>query len=77
MTDGASAEIAVVGNEGLVVQSAGRALRLGASAMKEVFKRAGPVLHFMLRHTQALIIQMLQTAVCNRHHSLDQQSSAT
>jgi CRP-like cAMP-binding protein len=89
MEDGASAEIAVVGNEGLVgvslfmggettpsravVQSAGRGFRLGAEAMKTEFNRAGPVLHLLLRYTQALITQMAQTAVCNRHHSLDQQ----
>ncbi len=89
MEDGASAEIAVVGNEGLVgialfmggdttpsravVQSAGRDFRLEAQAMKKEFNRAGPVLHLLLRYTQALITQMAQTAVCNRHHSLDQQ----
>ena len=89
MEDGASAEIAVVGNEGLVgvslfmggettpsravVQSAGRGFRLPAQAMKNEFNRAGPVLHLLLRYTQALITQMAQTAVCNRHHSLDQQ----
>jgi CRP-like cAMP-binding protein len=89
MADGASAEIAVVGNEGLVgislfmggestpsravVQSAGRGFRLEARAMKDEFNRAGPVLHLLLRYTQALITQMSQTAVCNRHHSLDQQ----
>jgi CRP-like cAMP-binding protein len=89
MEDGASAEIAVVGNEGLVgvslfmggettpsravVQSAGRGFRLEAQAMKAEFNRAGPVLHLLLRYTQALITQMAQTAVCNRHHSLDQQ----
>jgi CRP-like cAMP-binding protein len=89
MTNGASAEIAVVGNEGVVgislfmggestpsraiVQSAGKGLRLTAPVMKEEFNRAGPVLHLMLRYTQALITQMSQTAVCNRHHSLDQQ----
>jgi CRP-like cAMP-binding protein len=89
MEDGASAEIAVVGNEGIVgislfmggestpsravVQSAGKGLRLKATDMKEEFNRAGPVLHLLLRYTQALITQMAQTAVCNRHHSLDQQ----
>ncbi|MBE7366665.1 Crp/Fnr family transcriptional regulator [Ramlibacter pallidus] len=89
MENGASAEIAVVGNEGLVgvslfmggettpsravVQSAGRGFRLEAQAMKAEFNRAGPVLHLLLRYTQALITQMAQTAVCNRHHSLDQQ----
>jgi len=89
MEDGASAEIAVVGNEGVVgisifmggesttsravVQSAGKGLRLKAQVIKEEFNRAGPVLHLLLRYTQALITQMAQTAVCNRHHSLDQQ----
>ena len=89
MEDGASAEIAVVGKEGLVgislfmgggstpsravVQSAGRGFRLKASALKEEFSRSGAVMHLLLRYTQALITQMAQTAVCNRHHSLDQQ----
>ncbi len=89
MEDGASAEIAVVGNEGVVgislfmggestpsravVQSAGEGLRLPARAVKEEFERAGPVMHLLLRYTQALITQMAQTAVCNRHHALDQQ----
>jgi CRP-like cAMP-binding protein len=89
MEDGASAEIAVVGNEGLVgvslfmggdstpsravVQSAGFGCRLKSKVMKEEFNRAGPVMHLLLRYTQALITQMAQTAVCNRHHSLDQQ----
>ena len=89
MENGASAEIAVVGNEGIVgislfmggestpsravVQSAGDGFRLRAQMMKEEFNRAGPVLHLFLRYTQALITQMAQTAVCNRHHSLDQQ----
>jgi CRP-like cAMP-binding protein len=88
MENGASAEIAVVGNEGVVgislfmggestpsravVQSAGQAFRLSSAAIKEEFKRL-PVLHLMLRYTQALITQMSQTAVCNRHHSLDEQ----
>ena len=86
---GDSAEIAVVGNEGVVgvslfmggestpsravVQSAGRGLRLSSSAIKEAFNRNGPVMHLMLRYTQALITQMSQTAVCNRHHTLDKQ----
>lgn len=86
---GASAELAVVGNEGVVgislfmgggstpsravVQSAGAGYRLDAGAMKMEFDRAGPVLHLLLRYTQALITQMTQTAVCNRHHTLDQQ----
>ncbi|CAN5835762.1 Crp/Fnr family transcriptional regulator [soil metagenome] len=88
MESGASAEIAVVGNEGIVgislfmggettpsravVQSAGHGYRLTSRAIKEEFVRA-PVLHLLLRYTQALITQMAQTAVCNRHHSLDQQ----
>ena len=88
LEDGAFAEIAIVGNEGLVgislfmgggsttsravVQSAGTAYRLPAAMLKEEFK-LGPVLHLFLRYTQALITQMTQTAVCNRHHSLDQQ----
>lgn len=88
MENGASAEIAVVGNEGVVgislfmggesttsravVQSAGQAFRLSAAVMKDEFNRA-PVLHLLLRYTQALITQMAQTAVCNRHHTLDQQ----
>jgi CRP-like cAMP-binding protein len=89
MENGASAEIAVVGNEGIVgislfmggdstssravVQSAGQGYRLKAHIMKADFNRAGPVLHLLLRYTQALITQMAQTAVCNRHHTLDQQ----
>ena len=89
MENGASAEIAVVGNEGIVgislfmggestpsravVQSAGKGFRLKAQVVKDEFNRAGPVLHLLLRYTQALITQMAQTAVCNRHHSLDQQ----
>ena len=89
MEDGASAEIAVVGNEGLVgvslfmggesttsravVQSAGHGFRLRSSLMMQEFNRAGPVMHLLLRYTQALITQMAQTAVCNRHHSVDQQ----
>jgi CRP-like cAMP-binding protein len=86
--NGASAEIAVVGREGLVgislfmggestpsravVQSAGHGFRLPAAAIKEEFGSA-PVLHLFLRYTQALITQMAQTAVCNRHHTLDKQ----
>src|ERR1019366_4607499 len=89
MGNGASAEIAVVGNEGIVgislfmggestpsravVQGAGKGFRLKAQLMKQEFDRAGPMLHLLLRYTQALITQMSQTAVCNRHHSLDQQ----
>jgi len=89
LENGSSAEIAVVGNEGIVgislfmggestssravVQSAGHGFRLRAQALKTEFNRSGPVLHLLLRYTQALITQMSQTAVCNRHHSLDQQ----
>ena len=89
MEDGASAEIAVVGREGIVgvslfmggestpsravVQSAGSGFRIRAAALKDEFSRSSPVLHLLLRYTQALITQMAQTAVCNRHHSLDQQ----
>jgi CRP-like cAMP-binding protein len=89
MEDGASAEIAVVGHEGIVgvslfmggettpsravVQSAGQGYRMRGALLKEEFNRSGPVLHLLLRYTQALITQMAQTAVCNRHHSLDQQ----
>jgi CRP-like cAMP-binding protein len=87
--DGASTEIAVVGFEGIVgvalfmggqsmtsravVQSAGTGLRLGAARLLEEFNHAGAAMHLLLRYTQALITQMAQTAVCNRHHSLDQQ----
>jgi CRP-like cAMP-binding protein len=89
LENGASAEIAVVGNEGIlgisrfmggesttsraVVQSGGAALRLDANILMQEFNRTGPVMHLLLRYTQALITQMAQTAVCNRHHSLDQQ----
>ena len=89
MEDGASAEIAVVGNEGVVgvslfmggesttsrgvVQSDGHAYRLNAQLLKDEFFRAGPMQRLLLRYTQALLTQMAQTAVCNRHHSLDQQ----
>jgi CRP-like cAMP-binding protein len=89
MEDGASAEIAIVGKEGLIgfalfmggettpsraiVQSAGQAYRLDARILKDEFHRAGPVQRLLLRYTQALITQMAQTAVCNRHHSIDQQ----
>jgi CRP-like cAMP-binding protein len=89
MEDGASAEIAIVGNEGVVgvalfmggettpsrcvVQSAGHAYRLPAQYLKEEFDRAGPLQRLLLRYTQALITQMAQTAVCNRHHSVQQQ----
>lgn len=89
MEDGASAEISVVGNEGLigvevfmggestpsraVVQSAGTVYRLSGQRIKDEFNRHGEMLQLMLRYTQALITQMAQTAVCNRHHSIDQQ----
>ncbi len=89
MENGASAEISVVGNEGLVgvalfmggestpsravVQSAGVAYRLQSQMIKDEFNRHGEMLLLMLRYTQALITQMAQTAVCNRHHSIDQQ----
>jgi CRP-like cAMP-binding protein len=91
LENGASAEIAVVGNEGIlgislfmggettpsraVIQSAGHGYRLKAHLLKEEFNRAGPVLQLLLRYTQALITQMTQTAVCNRHHSIEQQLS--
>jgi CRP-like cAMP-binding protein len=89
MKDGASAEIAVVGHEGLVgislfmggestpsravVQSAGHAYRLPSRILKREFEYGGPLQHLLLRYTQALITQMAQTAVCNRHHSVEQQ----
>ena len=89
MENGSSGEIAVVGNEGVVgvalfmggettpnravVQSAGHAYRLNAQLLKDEFYRAGPMLRLLLRYTQALLTQMAQTAVCNRHHTLDQQ----
>ena len=89
MENGASAEISVVGNEGLigiavfmggestpsraVVQSAGYAFRLLGKQFKAEVNRHGEMLHLMLRYTQALLTQMAQTAVCNRHHSIDQQ----
>ena len=89
MENGASAEIAVVGNEGLIgvslfmggestpsraiVQSAGQAFRLSGQRLKDEFNRHGELLQLMLRYTQSLITQMAQTAVCNRHHSIDQQ----
>src|ERR1700689_489278 len=89
LENGESAEIAVVGYEGIVgvslfmggksapsravVQSGGQGFRLRAAILQEQFDQAGPVLHLLLRYTQALLTQMGQTAVCNRHHSLDQQ----
>jgi CRP-like cAMP-binding protein len=89
LADGAAAEISVVGNEGLIgialfmggettpsraiVQSAGFAYRLIGQQLKEEFHRSGEMQLLLLRYTQALITQMAQTAVCNRHHSVDQQ----
>jgi CRP-like cAMP-binding protein len=89
MESGASAEISVIGNDGMVgvslfmggesttsravVQSAGGAYRLSGQRLKDEFNRHGPFLNLMLRYTQALLTQMSQTAVCNRHHSIDQQ----
>jgi len=87
--EGASMETAIVGNEGFVgielfmggksspgwaqVQSAGQGFRMKAQTLKEEFDEAGPVMHLFLRYGQALITQIAQTAVCNRHHSLEQQ----
>lgn len=87
--NGASTEIAIVGHEGVVgvslfmggettpnravVQSAGQAFRLKGHLLKKEFYRAGPMQRLLLRYTQALLTQMAQTAVCNRHHCLDQQ----
>jgi CRP-like cAMP-binding protein len=89
LQDGASAEISVVGNEGLIgialfmggettpsraiVQSAGQAYRLPGQVLKDEFHRDPDTQLLLLRYTQALITQMAQTAVCNRHHSVDQQ----
>jgi len=89
MENGDSTEIAVVGNEGVVgvalflggestttrtvVQSAGEAFRLKAEILKKEFSQSAPLMHLMLRFTQALIAQTAQTAACNRHHSMDQQ----
>lgn len=89
LENGSSAEIAIVGNEGVVgisifmggestssravIQSAGLGYRVKSSLILEEFNRSGPVMHLFLRYTQALITQMSQTAVCNRHHTLDQQ----
>src|ERR1700690_970562 len=89
METGASAEIAIIGNEGMVgislfmggestpsravVQSAGNGYRLMSSILKREFALFGQFAHLALRYTQALITQMAQTAVCNRHHSIDQQ----
>jgi CRP-like cAMP-binding protein len=89
MEDGSSAEIAIIGNEGIVgislfmggetttshavVQSAGHAYRLKGQILKNEFFHGGPMQHLLLRYTQALLTQMAQTAVCNRHHSIDKQ----
>jgi len=89
LENGASAEIAITGNEGLVgislfmggestpsravVQSKGNGYRLRASVLKTEFALGGSLQYLSLRYTQALITQMAQTAVCNRHHTLDQQ----
>lgn len=89
LENGSSAEIAIVGCEGVVgisifmgggstssravVQSAGKGYRMRSNLILDEFNRSGPFMHLLLRYTQALITQMSQTAVCNRHHSLDQQ----
>jgi CRP-like cAMP-binding protein len=89
LENGSSSEIAGVGNEGIlgislfmggnttpsraVVQTAGHGYRLKSHILMEEFNRAGPVMRLLLRYTQALITQMSQTAICNRHHTLDQQ----
>ena len=89
MEDGATAEIAVVGNEGVVgislfmggdstpsravVRGAGQCFRMQARVLKDEFNQAGPIMSLLLRYTQALITQMSQTAVCNRHHTVEQQ----
>lgn len=89
LENGSSAEIAVIGNEGCaevsifmggnstlttaVVQSAGKSYRIKANVITDEFNKAGAVMHLLLRYTQSLITQMTQTAVCNRHHTLDQQ----
>jgi CRP-like cAMP-binding protein len=89
MEDGASSEVAVVGHEGVVglslfmgcettpsravVQSGGGALRMKARSFIEEFDRGGPPMHLLLRYTESLIVQMAQTAACNRHHSIHQQ----
>jgi CRP-like cAMP-binding protein len=89
LEDGSSTEICVVGNDGVIgvalfmggetttsraiVQSAGSAYRLSGRRLKQEFERQGETMHILLRYTQALITQMAQTAVCNRHHSVDQQ----
>jgi len=89
LENGGSCEMAGVGNEGVVgvslfmggettpsdavVQTGGYGFRLKAAILMEEFNRAGPVMRLLLRYTQALITQMSQTAVCNRHHSVEQQ----
>lgn len=89
MENGSSAEISVVGNDGIVgvpvlmggistlsravVQSAGAAYRLTANCLRNEFQIHGPLTHLLLKYTQSLFTQMSQTAVCNRHHSIDQQ----
>jgi CRP-like cAMP-binding protein len=89
LENGSSSEIAGVGNEGMlgislfmggnttpsraVVQTAGHGYRLKAAVLLEEFNRAGPVMRLLLRYTQALLTQMAQTAICNRHHTVDQQ----
>lgn len=89
MENGASAEIAVVGNEGIVgialfmsgetmpnravVQSEGQAYRLQGQLLKNEFNRGGALQHLLLRSTLAMLTQMAQSAVCNRHHTVDQQ----
>jgi CRP-like cAMP-binding protein len=91
MTDGTPAEIALVGNDGVVgiavfmggsstptrgvVQNAGHAYAIKSEALREEFRLGGPLQQLLLRYTQALITQMTQTAVCNRHHSVEQQLS--
>lgn len=89
LENGASAEVAVVGNDGVlgvslfmgvdntpsraVVQSAGYGYRMRGNFLKQEFNRGGAMMHILLRYTQALITQMAQTAICNRHHLIDQQ----
>ena len=89
MKDGASAEIAIVGNEGMIgvalfmgagstmsraiVQNAGHAYRLNAKVLKQQFSRGNALMHSLLMFSSALIAQMVQTAACNRHHTVDQQ----
>ncbi|HEY1228526.1 MAG TPA: Crp/Fnr family transcriptional regulator [Ramlibacter sp.] len=91
LKDGSMAEIAIVGNDGLVgvalfmgglatstrgvVQGEGDAFRFDRALIQSEFEQRGPVMHLLLRYTQALISQMTQTAVCNRHHKIEQQLS--